>query len=167
MDLERMDLERMDLERMSPEKMSLKRLQQIIESYGTNPDAWPEDERDEAVRLLELNRSSITGFDEQVELDALLDGFTISAGPDAQIIHRIMDQVQPTLLEHIVAWLTPGRDFRAYWRPALAMAMPLLLGFTLGMTLSLDLMTEEDTTWDEELYVLAITGDSNGEWFYE
>ena len=47
------------------------------------------------------------------------------------------------------------------------MAMPLVLGITLGMTLSQDLIIEEDTTWDEELYLLAITGDSNGEWFNE
>jgi hypothetical protein len=65
------------------------------------------------------------------------------------------------LLDRILDWLMPADTSpRNLWRPAVAAALPLLLGVAIGSTINLD---EPDTTdsWQDEIYLLALASEES------
>ena len=162
--------------------MNIEQLQQLIERYGGNAILWPEDEREAALTLINKSDAARQLLVEAAQLDALLNSYHIPEDPAGRqrMMRRILDQVTPGWPERLLAWLTPdpGRLNRSIWRPALAAALPLVIGMTLGAAQSGALVsntvpevvsTDSSTAWDEELHLLGLTPRTNHieEWLNE
>lgn len=149
--------------------MSPERLRDLLDNYGSRESNWPSELRESmraALDSLERN-NSLERWDslepgeslelrvalrEARELDELLDSY---APPLAQLEQRILEALPQPLLERLFSWLVPERGSEL-WRPALAAALPLLLGVTLGLN---GLLSESDTGVDwaaQEQYLLAL-----------
>lgn len=148
--------------------MTPERFKQIINAYGTRPRQWPLDERDAAQAFARDSHQAQAWLAEHAALDDWLDqGLdqdTIL--PDAAIKARLLaalppqPQVRQPLPDRLIEWLLPGNlTAAALWRPALLAAMPLLAGivFSGNLTTAINYDGRDDTTWDDEVYLLSLT----------
>ncbi len=122
-------------------------LSAALDRWGSNLDSWPTSAREQAKRLLGSSPEAIHLMRESAALEtALAELREHRATPGLN--NRILGQL-PTRdgLQRMVDWLTG-----ALWRPALAAAVPLALGFILGT-----MIPEEDSQLADELSLLVFS----------
>ena len=122
-------------------EMNEQRYEQIIESYGTNPARWPEQERALAQTFAQENPDLTAQIHASAaELDILLDSNVHVGSSDNLLMARIMKSAQDMPQDG-----RPAND-RAYYAPVQArwksLAATLLLttglGFGIGQTAAAD-----------------------------
>jgi hypothetical protein len=126
--------------------MSPDRLEELLSSYGGSEDRWPEELRASMRAGLESGSEIRQALDSAQRLDALLDAY-VPALPNLE--QRILEAVPKTRLEKLLDWLLPTLP-HLWWRPALACAMPLIIGVAIGLSgLELPLLaTAASTDWE-------------------
>ncbi len=142
--------------------MNLERFTHIVESYGAEPERWPEEERDVALAFASSSAEAASLLDAEAELDDFLALFVLPETPIPKV------GLQSTaIIDRWLKWLLP--DFnnltQTLWRPALAAGMPFFLGIGISFALSMD--TDYQLTTEEEIYLLAMTDTISEEWLYE
>ena len=151
--------------------MNHDRLIELIEAYGGNADAWPDDERDAARTLLSTSEEARQLLSESRYLDKLLQGYAVEFNQETRtrLTENVMAKVQPDPVERLINWLLP--DFQSIttsiWRPALAASMTLAIGMLLGLGLPIDSYLAEEMTAEEEFYLMAIADNVNEETVYD
>jgi hypothetical protein len=148
--------------------MNLDRLEQIVDSYGANPQHWPEAERSAAISLCESSGEAKALVDEAAALDNLLNQFQVDT-VDPAIMQGILAATSQTVLDQIVDWLLPDPDqfLLSLWRPALVASIPFVFGISIGIATVEDFSGIDEFNEDDEFYLLAITDDSSQWWNYE
>ena len=151
--------------------MNHDRLIELIEAYGGNEDAWPEDEREAARTLLSTSEEARQLLSESLYLDKLLQGYAVEFNQETRtrLTENVMAKVQPDLVERLINWLLPDIQSitTSIWRPALAASMTLAVGILLGLGLPIDSYLAEELTAEEEFYLMAIADDVNEETAYD
>ena len=122
-------------------------LAEALDRWGSDLHDWPEAAATQAKRLLESSPAAKRLMQKTVALElALTQLGEHRATPGLDV--KILEQLPPKDdLQRIVDWLAG-----ALWRPALAAAIPLALGFALGVT-----MPEEDSQLADELSLMAFS----------
>lgn len=110
--------------------MDRERLQQLLESYGADPERFPEQERQAARQLLQQVPELSELVQEQAQIDALLAEEALPE-PSADL-RRALAEI-PVRHAHQVGWraLWP---FGSLWQPAMAGAAALCMGIWFGAT---------------------------------
>ena len=117
--------------------MNEQNFEELLDLYGSDLSAWPEDLRDEANTLLTQSASALALFNAQIAVDKHLAEVMVvpkSYGLEQRIMARFAAQKRRFTL---VQWWT---DF--LWKPAFAATCSLAFGFYLGAAnedLSVDL----------------------------
>lgn len=92
---------------------------------------------------------------ETAKLDSILDQFTVS-DISQEVRKHVVDAIPFTksgITERLLDWLFPeGPEF--LWRPALAVTLPLLIGFILGLV-ALE-PAEPLDNWEEDIYLVGV-----------
>jgi hypothetical protein len=140
--------------------MTIERFSQLLEAYGGNAKRWPKEEQLAALNLLEQSVEARRLQQSSLTLDHLLNSVQISP-PSTMLRERILAQVQPLTSQAQDAWqwfiqlivgTTPSEHF---WRPAVALAIPLLLGIVIGLNLA-SIPTDDNGWIEEEVSLLAL-----------
>ena len=142
--------------------MNLERFREIVGSYGSSPDRWPEDERGAARNFAIASKEAKHLIQKEVELDRLLDRYDL---PEVALSE--VEVPNNRRLALLINWMLPDfSDLRnTIWRPALIGAFPIMVGIVIG------LKSPDETgyalTAYEELELLAITDYPRGALFDE
>ncbi len=140
--------------------MTIERFSQLLEAYGGNAKRWPIEEQLAALNLLEQSVEARRLQQSSLTLDRLLNSVQISP-PSRMLQERILAQVQPLTSQAQDVWqwfiqlivgTTPSEHF---WRPAVALAIPLLLGIVIGLNLA-SIPTDDNDWIEEEVSLLAL-----------
>lgn len=137
--------------------MNIDRFTQILEAYGTREANWPEDERHDAMRLLQSSDSCSALLQSHQSLDDLLDDYQ----PRASLLssRHILRCLPQPLIDRFISWLIPGQG-ENLWRPLLAGTLPLVVGVIIGTSSLGDLpgseINESATIWEDEIYLLVL-----------
>ena len=144
--------------------MTLERFEEIVKAYGAASDSWPIDEREAALTFLENNSQAQVLLKNETSLDLMLDELSFEV-PNISLLNRnIMEKLESEKLdlsEKILDWILPRKPI-SIWQPALAAALPVLVGILFGMQIE-SLSLEEE--WDKEFYLNAFSTsiDNSGE----
>jgi hypothetical protein len=115
--------------------MTLGRFAQICDAYGSNPRAWPVDERD-AAQAFAANSAEAQALLAQA---ALLDeglAASVALAPSAALLTAILAARPVPLADR--SWIGGLREVFS-WRPALpALAAALVAGIAVGLWMSAD-----------------------------
>ena len=143
------------------EPASLQRFIDVLDAYGSDHNQWPYEEREQLEHLLANSNHAQQLFREAATLDAMLDQFTV---PDAglEVRNQIVDKIpfgKTGFTERFLDWVFPAGP-ELLWRPALAITLPLLVGFALG--LATPEPAESLDAWEEDIYLVGVqqTGDT-------
>ncbi|MFT4769354.1 MAG: hypothetical protein ACI8RN_002498 [Glaciecola sp.] len=136
--------------------MSPERLQELLDTYGAAEERWPEHQRQDMRACLDAFPEMRRQLFEARDLDTLLDSYIPA---DVDLEQRIFDALPVSLLDRLLNWLLPEVP-QFWWRPAMAAALPLVLGLAIGMgshdIVPADLMTDWEA--QERSLLLPVTG---------
>ncbi|MDK1022736.1 MAG: hypothetical protein QGD92_00720 [Gammaproteobacteria bacterium] len=134
---------------------SLSRFIEVLDAYGSDHDRWPKEDREQLEALLATSRHAQQLLKETAKLDSILDQFTVS-DISQEVRKHVVDAIPFTksgITERLLDWLFPeGPEF--LWRPALAVTLPLLIGFILGLV-ALE-PAEPLDNWEEDIYLVGV-----------
>ncbi len=132
--------------------MDIERFSRLLEVYGGQAEAWPDEERAAALELLQCDAGAGRFLDEARALDRWLDCWAVAPTTGA---HGILASLPPRHpVDRLLTRLLP-RTPRELWRPALAASLTLGLGAALGAGLS---PGTGPTQWEtQERYLLMVT----------
>lgn len=108
--------------------MDNERFAQLVAAYGGRAEAWPAAERAGAEALLRADPAARRLAADARRLDGWLDTWTVVPATPAAIAPG------RSRLLRLLDWLRP-RAPGDLWRPALASALPVVLGFAIGIAL--------------------------------
>jgi hypothetical protein len=111
--------------------MSHDEFEALLDRCGASREDWPEDERAAAQRLVSVDERAQRMLTAARELESQLAAFQPEL-PD--LSPRIMAAIPVSRTERLLTWLFPGGG-RSFVRPALAGALPLVVGLALGLSL--------------------------------
>ena len=135
------------------------RFNTLIETYGTQAQRWPEDEREIAIAYLRTTPSARLIVEEYQELDDLLDLHCIPSLTliEKRVLSNSLNLVRETLIDRLLNWLLPHseRVLAWIWRPALVAAFPLVFGIFLSNYYSFGI-EQSSHSLEEELYMLSL-----------
>lgn len=136
--------------------MSPERLQQLLDSYGAREEHWPKDQRADMRACLHAFPQMQHQLLKARELDGILDSY-IPEPVDLQ--QRILDALPGSAVDRLLSWLVPQVP-QLWWRPAMAAALPLILGLTIGMESPDLLSVDASADWEEQErnLLLPVTG---------
>ena len=141
--------------------MNIERFAQIVAAYGVSSKAWPEEERDDAIRFLESSIRAQFLFKDQQKLDQRLDAYLSEDIHLDKLRNKILlsatglsDQGKSGFIDGILEWLLPDNP-ADFWRPALAATLPLIVGTLLGMNIETSGLDSIES-WEDELEIMAI-----------
>lgn len=139
--------------------MTLEDFKQTIESLGTDPEHWPASTRAMCEALLKSSFAARLAFNEQSELDSLLQKLEAPTflGLETRVLNQDLPPQQRPLLDSIVDWLIPNQLGAQLWRPAIAACLPLVFGILVGNFFSFGVSDPELALeyWDDELALLS------------
>lgn len=140
-------------------KITPERFATIIEAYGSQPERWPENERDAALAYMEHHTPAQILVTEYRKLDELLDQFSATeiSRLEQRMLEHVVDAVGNNLFDQLMDWLLPrsGRVLAWMWRPALVACLPLICGIYLGNYYSFGIDGTQNSR-EEELYMLSL-----------
>lgn len=151
--------------------MNQDQFRELLDTYGAKEANWPEESRPGARALLERNEAATRLLRECQAFDDALDRYQVDIDV-RDLAGRIMAAVPgpsrpgrtgkgTRLLDRILDWLMPADTSpRNLWRPAVAAALPLLLGVTIGSTVNMDGFDPIDS-WQDEIYLLALASEES------
>ena len=120
--------------------MNQQRVAALIAAYGSDTARWPESERAAAQALCESVSDLTVLRDEQASLDQLLDRHRVRAQCTvADVMSRLAAATHcasPPALnvwDRLGQWLMPDA-LPGIWRPALAAALPFVVGLGIGVS---------------------------------
>lgn len=146
---------------MMKQSLGMQRFTAILEAYGSEPSRWPEKERHAMLQFIAANPQTKIQCSAEAQLDQLLDSAEIDA-PSSSLVGTIMaslpNRSQVELIDTLLAWLFPAsnRYLTWLWRPAVAVTLPLAIGFILGAGSVSYAGVDEWDSWQEEIYISAI-----------
>ena len=120
-----------------PPFMELAQFETLVDTYGADAEAWPADEREQALALLERSGDARRLLDEAAALDALLDEAP-GLEPCAALRQQVLDAApgpRTSRLRRLDRWTEKLWPFTPRWQPAVAMAAAGVLGVVLGASL--------------------------------
>lgn len=141
--------------------LSMQRFTAILEAYGSEPSRWPEEERHAMLQFIAANPHTNIPRAAAAQLDQLLDSAEFGA-PSSSLVGSIMaslpNRSQVELIDTLLAWLFPpsNRYLTWLWRPAVAVTLPLAVGFILGAGSVGYAGVDEWESWEEEIYISGI-----------
>ena len=118
-----------------------------LDRWGTNLDDWPPAEAASARTLLAASAQAQAEFALADKLQGLLRALPVPSAP-ATLTAQIASRAPEDFWQQLSAWFTAS-----LWRPVLAGSLPLVVGFALGFTMTLNM---EDEMADE-IRLLALT----------
>lgn len=136
--------------------MSPERLEELLETYGAREERWPQDQRSEMRACLNEFPKIQRQLFEARDLDLMLDSYS---PVDVDLQQRILEALPVSMLDRLLNWLLPEVP-GLWWRPAMAAALPLVLGLAIGMESQNLTSTEVMTDWEEQErgLLLPLTG---------
>lgn len=114
--------------------VDLDRLRALVEAYGGDAGAWPEQDRSAAVALMAESDEAQRWQAEAAELDRLL-GEAPSLEPSAALRRSVLAKAprpQATWLERLDRWTTWLWPFTPRWQPAAGLVAATVLGLFVG-----------------------------------
>ena len=141
--------------------LSRDRVIALIQAYGAEPGRWPIEERSAALACIAGDPALAAELAQARELDSWLDLLDAPA-PSPALLTRVLALAEAgrkrDALAALIEWLFPSRVARPtwIWRPALAVLLPLALGFLGGITSVATSSTSEWDSWEEEIYITGI-----------
>ena len=111
--------------------MTFAEFETLLDRHGASRANWPEAERTAAEKLLAHDSRAQRALAAAAELEAQLAAFQPEL-PD--LAARIMAAIPQSRAERLIAWLFPGGG-ASFLRPALAGALPLVVGLAVGISL--------------------------------
>jgi hypothetical protein len=141
--------------------ITIERFSQLLDAYGGDAKRWPLEERAPALKLLEVSSEAYCLQQSAQTLDNLLDSIPISSPTTAlrnRIIAKIHKSTKPTkdAWQWLMEWLLGTTPLEHILRPAFALAIPLLLGITIGLNLTALPEIDEQQWVEEEINLLAL-----------
>jgi hypothetical protein len=73
--------------------VSIERVRQILETYGGNPDGWPEAERQAAAQRIQASTELQQLQQQAIELDSLIDAADTTAATDPAREQMLMERI--------------------------------------------------------------------------
>jgi hypothetical protein len=119
-----------------PAAMALDRFEEMVDAYGADSSAWPDDERSAAMALLERSEQAQRLVDEAAELDALLDEAP-SIAPSPSLRRRVLESApkrRRPWLERVDSWTAQLWPFTPRWQPVSVLAAAAVLGVFIGVS---------------------------------
>ena len=136
--------------------MKAERFRQLLDSYGGDASRWPASLRGEMLEFVDAHPEARNWLHEARHMDLLLDSYQPST---ADLTERIMGALPRSFVDRVLEWLLPALPSQ-WWRPALAGAMPLVLGVAIGLS-ELSVVGADSVDWElqEQLLLVAPAGD--------
>jgi hypothetical protein len=122
-------------------------LRDRLDLWGSNLNNWPRAEADHARALLDASSEAQALFASAEQLQALLDALPAATAPIALKMH-IAANPPLDFFEQLSGWFS-----RSLWRPLLAGSLPLVIGFALGFTMTVNPADE----MAEQISLLSLT----------
>jgi len=139
--------------------MTPERFAQLVETHGSQPARWPEQERQAAEAWQRDNPAAQTLCREYAHLESLLDALPtpVLPGLEQRVLQRAASLASDSLLDQAMDWLLPRGDrlLAWIWRPALVACLPLVCGIYMANFFSFGISGPE-VAWEEELALLAL-----------
>jgi hypothetical protein len=110
--------------------MDPERLEQLLDSYGADERRWPAELRATMLDTLDAHPGARQQRQAARDLDLLLDSYQPAA---TDLSPRILNALPQNPVERLFAWLLPEAP-GMWWRPALAGALPFVLGLAIGFS---------------------------------
>lgn len=126
--------------------MNRQRFEALLAAYGSRESSWPDEEREAALALLAADPWAREQLLQAEVLDRQLDAYEPAS---VDLAPRIMAAIPEARLARLLGWLFPGGG-GSLLRPAMAGAMPLVLGFSLGFLGVLQLPEQELADWESQ-----------------
>ena len=138
--------------------MNAERFRQVLDSYGADEARWPAECRAEMLSFIDVNADARQWLQSARAVDELLDSYDPGA---VDLTDRILTTLPRSWVERFVAWLLPATP-ALWWRPAMAGAMPLVLGVAIGLGQMTEI-PQDSLNW--ELQEQALLSTSTGDWY--
>lgn len=152
----------MTRESNTSKEVDLDRFAELVDAYGAEPTAWPEQERAGALRLIEHSEQAVRLLEEAAEVDSWLAD-VVEVEPSMALRNRILDQAPDARRTWSERWARMAQaiwPFGPSWQPATALAASVALGLTFGFALPQE-------TVEEDLTVVAELALDTGEYWNE
>jgi hypothetical protein len=142
--------------------MKRERFLQLLEAYGGRESAWPAEERAAMQALIDADDEARRHWLCARELDLVLDSYQ---PPLPDLSERILAALpRPGPLERLLVWLFPGGS-ASVLRPALAGALPLLLGIAVGLNLPPGASDTQVGSWEAQERFLMTATEPDANWY--
>ncbi|MBW2525156.1 MAG: hypothetical protein JRI23_13315 [Deltaproteobacteria bacterium] len=146
--------------------VDIERFQEILDAYGADSSAWPDDERQAAEAFAEEDAAGRAALAEAVALDELL-GAAPSIQPSAALRRRVLEaapEPRRSWLEVLDRWTVSLWPFTPRWQPAAALAAAAALGVVIGASSPDGTLTTEPIEIAEVAFDDIDAEDSADEW---
>ncbi|MCU0690152.1 MAG: hypothetical protein MUF54_01995 [Polyangiaceae bacterium] len=114
--------------------MDLKRLEEMLDAYGTREEAWPAHEREQALALLQQSQAASRLRQEAATLDAMLDSLP-ALEPSAKLQATIMGAApkpKRSWMDRLDQWAARMWPLGSNLQPAAALALAAAIGLLVG-----------------------------------
>lgn len=136
--------------------MQAETLRRLLDTYGADPARWPEEQRAAMHTALAAHPELAERRRQAADLDRWLDSYRVAR---FDLGERILAAVPETRLERLLHWLLPAQP-GLWWRPAMAAAMPLVLGVAIGLGGTMAASTAPDWSAQEQALLGVTAGDT-------
>ncbi|MDP5069352.1 MAG: hypothetical protein NWQ45_00480 [Congregibacter sp.] len=126
--------------------MSPEQLRELLDTYGSREQRWPPDQRLAMRASLDAHPQLQQQLLAARELDAMLDSYV---PPAVDLEARIFAALPRSASERLLNWLLPDVP-RLWWRPALAAALPLVLGLAIGIESQNIISAGVTSDWEQQ-----------------
>jgi len=141
--------------------MTIDKFNEILDQFGTDPDAWPSADRAACHTLLSTSAAARAALQQHEQLGHVLNQYTVPTFPglESRVLHQFLPQQAKSVVDRVLDWMIPTQPLSLqFLRPAMAACLPLVFGIVVGNFFSFGVSTENQgfEYWDDELYVLSL-----------
>ena len=143
--------------------MTLNDFEERAMAYGARIDGWPEEDQAPARALMAESAAARTALEEAASLDAMLDLWE-GPQPSNALLSRVLSDAATVTSEMPVAASAPASAREGWFarlfgtmpvfRPGMALAACLALGFIMGTTIEESVIAPAPTEMAEEISVI-------------